>query len=98
MNYGKAIKVARSIRDMSQRELAKLAELDASYVSLVESGRRTPSMPSLEAMAAALRVPMYLLILMASGPDDLRGVPEEQADALGRQLLDLILASEAANG
>src|SRR5207245_10354938 len=94
MNYGKAIKVARAARELSQEELAKRARLDASYISVLESGDRVPSAAALEAIAKALRVPLYVLMLVASERKDLRGVPAREAQLLGRRLLDVLVGCE----
>ncbi len=92
MNYGDAVKKARGIRGLSQRELAKEAGLDPSYVSLIETGRRAPSTKALESIADALGVPLYLLVFLGSDEDDLRGIDKASADALGRQLLEVVVA------
>lgn len=66
MNYGRAIKILRASGDVSQKRLASLTKLDASYISLIETGKRSPSLKVLEAIAAALDTPLYLLILLAT--------------------------------
>lgn len=95
MNYGKAIKTIRAAKDLEQRELAELAGLNASYVSLIESNRRTPSQAVLEALAMALRIPLYLLMLLASDEDDLHGISTKEASLLGKQLLDVVLSPQS---
>lgn len=72
MNYGKAIKVARAIAGLQQKELAKRADIDPSLVSLMEKGKRQPSVQSLEKLSKALCVPPYLLTLLATDDDDVR--------------------------
>lgn len=94
MNYGRALKALREVRHLKQKELADRAQLDASYVSQIESGKRIPSTSAIEAIAKALGVPMHLLLLFASDAEDLRGLSEEQARQLEMQLLSVILASE----
>jgi len=91
MNYGKAIRTVRAAKNMEQKELARLAELNASYISLIESNRRAPSPAALEALARALQVPLYLLMLLGSEEHDLHGVSEKEAALLGKQLLDVVL-------
>jgi len=91
MNYGKAIKTIRAAKNLEQKELARMAKLNASYISLIESNRRAPSPAALEAVAKALHVPLYLLMLLASDKDDLHGVSETEATLLGKQLLDVVL-------
>ena len=94
MKYGKAIKVARAARELSQEELAERARLDPSYISVLESGDRVPSGAALEAIAKALHVPLYVLTLLASERKDLRGVPAREAQLLGRRLLEVLVWSE----
>lgn len=91
MNYGKAIRLARSARGLTQQELADRAGLNSSYISLLEKGHRVPGTKALEALSEALEVPMYLLMLMGSDQEDLRGVPKEKAEALASELLQLVV-------
>jgi transcriptional regulator with XRE-family HTH domain len=80
---------------MTQTRLAKLAKLHPSHVSLIESGGRVPSLDTLEAISSALKVPLYLLILVASERSDLNGIDERQAKELGLSLLRLLTEYEA---
>ena len=95
MNYGKAIRFVRSSRNLSQKQLAKLARLDPSYVSLIEKNQRTPSIRALQRITKALRVPLHLLTLLASEREDLTNISTEQATELGRQLLGILLDAES---
>lgn len=94
MNYGRALKLLREKRKLKQKDLAKRAALDASYVSQIENGKRIPGTAAVEAIAKALDVPLYLLMLFASDAEDLRGISEEKAHKLGAQFLDLLIDSE----
>jgi transcriptional regulator with XRE-family HTH domain len=94
MNIGKAIRVIRAARNLSQKQLAEESELDASYISLVEAGRRSPTDETIQGIAKALRVPKYLLLLLGSDKEDLSGISTEQADVLAKQLLEIILEPE----
>lgn len=98
MDFGRAVKTIRGMRRMSQGELARRADLDPSYVSFIESGRRKPSMTMAEELARALGVPIYLFMLIGSDKEDLRGIAPDHAGALGRQLLELLLVSESEGG
>lgn len=91
MNYGKAIKIARSTKGLSQKELGKLINVNPSYISRLEASERSPSMETLEAISKALAVPMYLLMLLGSEAKDLKGISLEQASVLGQNLLDIIV-------
>lgn len=85
--YGWAISTVRSARGLSQSALANAAELDGSYVSLIENGHRLPSLESIERIAAELNFPLFALVALATAR-------EHRADAgaldalLGRLLLD----------
>lgn len=76
---------------MSQKDLATLSGLNGNYISLIESGNRVPSTEAVESLAKALRVPMYLLALLGSDPEDLNGLSVEHAGILGKQLLELLV-------
>lgn len=91
MNYGKAIKTIRAAKNLEQKELARRAKLNASYISLLEANQREPSAKALQALARALKVPIYLITLLASEKRDLHGISERDAGNLGRQLLSVIL-------
>ena len=98
MKPGKAIRLIRTARGLSQDALAKKARLDQSHISLIERDQREASMSVLEEIARALRVPLYLIILLGSGPEELRGAKEEQTQAMGKELLRLLLHAEEQEG
>lgn len=98
MNYGRAIKILRAARNVSQRDLAIKAELDPSYVSLIEGNQRKPGQDTLNKITKALHVPFYLFIFLASEKDDLAGVSEEQAEDLGKAMLKLLVDFEGETG
>ena len=91
MNYGRAIKFVRNAKALSQTSVARSSGLTPSYISLIECGRREPSLKALQALATALDVPLYLLMLLASSDDELRGISREQAELLSRDLLEIAL-------
>ena len=90
MAYGKAIRFVRSARGLTQRELAQKTGLDSSFVSLIEAGKREASLATIEKIATGLKVPMHLLVLLASGKGQLRGVSEKQAKVIAKALIDLL--------
>lgn len=53
---GKRIKELRNKLEISQEELADLAELDRTYITSVERGRRNISIVNIEKIAIALKV------------------------------------------
>lgn len=72
MDYGKALKIARAIAGLRQKELAERAGIDPSHISLLEAKRRQPSVGMLQKLSRALGIPHHLLILLAAEPDDLQ--------------------------
>jgi len=94
MNYSKAIRTARALADISQRELAKRVLIDASLVSMIESGKRKPSLETLEKIAAALGLPFHLFTLLASEPQDLKGADSQTIQRLAVGLTKLLLGGE----
>lgn len=72
MTLGQKVKLAREKRGMSQRDLAKDANISNGYVSVIENGGEEANhgMAHLARVAKALRVPlMYLLEEGAQEPD-----------------------------
>jgi len=94
MKYGHAIRQVRTRRNISQKGLAKRIGMDASFLSMLESGKRKPSTETLESICKELQVPMHLLILLASEKKELRGISPAQASVLGEQLFVLLTAFE----
>ena len=91
MKYSKALKLVRAARKITQKELAQKSNLDQSYISLIEQDKRVPGIDILEKLTSALEVPLYLFFFLASEKQDLKNVPEEEADRLSRNLLKLFV-------
>ena len=66
MNLGKAIKLCRIQRDLTQVQLATAAPISVSYLSLLERGKRDPTLSTVESLAAVLQVPLIILFFLAS--------------------------------
>ena len=60
---GTNVKRLRRERDLSQEELAHLADLHQTYLSAVENGKRNPSIGVLERVAIALKVDISALFV-----------------------------------
>ena len=71
MEYGRAMRVVRSAHGLSQRQLADRIGVSPSHLSLIESGKRDPSLKLLGEIAGSLDVPMHLLTLLASDVGDI---------------------------
>ncbi len=93
MNYGKAIKTIRAAKGISQKDLSEELKLDASYLSRIEKGERTPSVKLLEEISRKLEIPFYLLSLLASDKDDLKNADKNEIEKIGKNLLLALLGN-----
>jgi transcriptional regulator with XRE-family HTH domain len=66
--------------------LAEAAGLSAPFVSLVERGKRDPSLVALRRLADALKVPVEAFVLLGQAPDGRL----QTSDARARRLADSI--------
>jgi transcriptional regulator with XRE-family HTH domain len=94
MNYGKGLKIARSLAGLQQRQLAKLAGIDPSHISLIEKGKRQPSQKTLEKLSAALKVPHHLLVLISADPEELKTTHPGALERAAQSLLKILLQDD----
>ncbi len=103
---GEFIRSQRRIADLSQRELARLADLSDAYLSQLERGLHEPSVRVLNGLAQALNVPSDKLLAYLGRHDD--AVAERSTESAiatddrlsetqKQSLLDLYRAFIAAN-
>ncbi len=90
MNWGRAIATIRAAKGVGQVELAERACILGGMVSLIETGKRTPSLETLTAIAASLQVPLVLLTFLASDRSDLTGVPINARDLLAHLTIEAL--------
>jgi len=91
MNYGKALKIARAIKGVQQAQVALRADLDPSYLCMLEKGKRRPSLATIERLSAALGIPTHLFSLLATEKHDLKTADAEELRRVGESLARLIL-------
>lgn len=82
INLGKAIKICRIERDMKQKELASLAGISISYLSLLERGKRDPNLSTIQKITSALNVPFSILVFLEAEEDELAMIDPELTDKL----------------
>lgn len=92
MNIGHALKLARSAKKLSLLELAKRAELSQSYLSMLEAGKRDPTLPTIEKIAGALGVPTPILLFLAADKGELTGLDDETLRRLSAAVMDVMRA------
>ena len=107
--FGDFIRSQRKLAELSQRELAKLADLSDAYLSQLERGLHEPSVRVLHGLSAALNVPadrlMRFLGRDATTSDERAAVSTESAimlddgltDVQKQSLLDVYRSFVAAN-
>lgn len=106
---GDFIRSQRRLAELSQRELAKLADLSDAYLSQLERGLHEPSVRVLNGIAQALNMPTDKLLRYLGRLDHDEGtaaVSTETAiltddhltDAQKQSVLDVYRAFIAANG
>ena len=95
MDYGRAIRIVRTAYGLSQSQLAERLSIGTSHVSLLEAGKRQPSVQLLEEVSTVLNVPPHLLTLLASEPVDIDDPKNAEAIAdLAHALLKLLVSGD----
>jgi transcriptional regulator with XRE-family HTH domain len=94
MNYGKALRIARSIAGMEQKQLAEKAGLDPSHISLIEKGSRKPSVGAIGKVCGALQIPEPLFAMLAAEPSDLKGISDREFKRIGEYLAKFLIRYE----
>jgi transcriptional regulator with XRE-family HTH domain len=108
---GDFIRSQRRLAELSQRELAKLADLSDAYLSQLERGLHEPSVRVVNALARALNMPPEKLFGFLRMGDDDGGQDDEAVstetailtddrltDAQKQSMLDVYRAFLTANG
>jgi transcriptional regulator with XRE-family HTH domain len=103
---GEFIRSQRRIADLSQRELARLADLSDAYLSQLERGLHEPSVRVLNGLAQALNVPSDKLLaylgrhgetVVERSTESTIATDDRLTDTQKQSLLDLYRAFIAAN-
>ena len=90
MTLGKAIKLCRTQKNMSQSELAKLANISISYLSLLERDKRDPNLSIVGKISEALKVPVTILMFLAADKNEISVINPQLAEKLSFTVLKLI--------
>ena len=78
MNVIATIRSLRADKKMSQAQLATLAGLSTTYIALVESGKKSTTLISLQKISEALGIPFPILSFMSL---DVQDIKPEKRDA-----------------
>lgn len=90
-DYGKAFRIVRAALGLSQAQLAERMPITASQLSLIEAGKRQPSVRAIDALGQAGGVPTPLITLLASTQDEL--VVSQDLGDLARALLRVLVTA-----
>lgn len=64
--FGKVLQEQRLKRGLSQEQLALECDLDRTFISMLERGKRQPSLTSILSLSASLSVPAYMLVKLTT--------------------------------
>lgn len=90
MDIGRAIKLCRSQKGWTLRELAKRTGVAVSHLSMIERNQRDASMTAMQVIAKAFGMPLNVLIFLAAEPLELTGISNELKEKLSRAALELL--------
>ena len=90
MNITNALKLCRTARGLTQKELAEKADMSPSYVSLIEKGKRDVSISTLETLADAMNIPVEIILFMGADQSKLSRLSPALADELSMSILEML--------
>ncbi|KIZ47675.1 XRE family transcriptional regulator, partial [Rhodopseudomonas palustris] len=82
---GAKIRMIRRERDQSVSDLSSAAKISAGMLSKIENGQISPSLSTLQSIAAALNVPLSLLFAASEERRDCSFVRAKQGVAIERR-------------
>ena len=88
---GRTIKVLRTALGIKQRELARRLGISANYLSMIEAGKREPTLKLLRAIGSTMQVPVSVLLVEGTVPSD--NTPSEQSSSY-QEIKNLILQTQ----
>tara|TARA_B100000780_G_C21120813_1_gene453970 strand:+ start:2186 stop:2398 length:213 start_codon:yes stop_codon:yes gene_type:complete len=62
VRFGKRIREMRLLKEISQEKLAELADLDRTYITGIERGKRNVSISVMEKLSFAFETPLSELV------------------------------------
>jgi transcriptional regulator with XRE-family HTH domain len=90
VDIGRAVKLCRSQKCWTLRELSKQSGIAVSHLSMIERNQRDASMSAMQALASAFGMPLNVLIFLAADPNELTGISTELQEKLSRAALQLL--------
>ena len=96
MSLARALKICRAAAELEQQELATALGVSPSFLSLVESGKRTLSPERISEACKILGVPEDLFALLAAEPEDVTEIAWEDLQAFSDTLLSILFRGRIA--
>jgi len=91
MNLGRAIRLVRTSKGMTQATLGDKAGCTNSYISVIEkNGGDDISLTTLKKLANGLDTPLVFLVLLAADEGDLNGISQDVVNQLSALVLKLL--------
>lgn len=91
MNYSRPIKILRSTKGLEQKEFADRLGVNQSFISLIESGKRKPSLDFIEKVSETFSIPIQVLMLLAKEQKDIKKIRQEDITQVGEALLSMVV-------
>ena len=91
MNIGKTIKVLRTAAGISQKNFAQKLGISSSYLSLIESGEREPSVALLRQISRLLDIPISVFFFQAEDPSVLSTPAQQEEHQRVQELMGQVL-------
>lgn len=93
-DYAKAFRIIRAAFGLKQSELAERMPISSSQLSLIEAGKRQPSLKVIDSLATAVGIPAALISLLAAQPQEMEKQPDADISDLARALLRLLVSAK----
>lgn len=90
MDIGRAIKLCRSRKGWTLRDLNKRSGITVSHLSMIERNQRDASMAAMQSLANAFGMPLNVLVFLAADQKELAGISKELKEKLSHAALELL--------
>ena len=94
MNIGEAIKFARHARSLSQRDLSLLSDIAVSTLSMIEAGKRQPSVSALTRLTKELNIPFVALAFLAQSEEELEKLDAELVKVMSQHFMGMLRSTQ----
>ena len=93
-NYARAFRIIRAAFGLRQAQLAAKMPITASQLSLIEAGKRQPSLRVVNSLAHAVGIPTALVSLLASNVGEIESQSDMNVSELSGVLLRLLTSAD----